>query len=121
MILKDNRPKRDGNGKYSADRFIRIWYSDENIPFALGSLEGFRLFQCFNIVHPEIFVDKELSRFKLIEIKLEMDHQVVRPIKNWRNKIVLFLTIKYLIWFIGDDISYYNNLKDLYQKSKNKN
>jgi len=117
-ILKDNRNTR-GNawGKYSADRFIDVWYSSLNTPLRYEcGVFYYNKFDSLNSRHWMDFIDGELIKYGLIEIfDAPKGYKAVRPIKNWRNGLIASMVKLYLIKFIGDNQKYY---KDLEEQSK---
>jgi hypothetical protein len=117
-ILKDNRNTR-GNawGKYSADRFIDVWYSNPKTPLRYEcGVFYYKKFGSLNSRHWMDFIDGELIKYGLIEIfDTQRGYKAVRPIKNWRNGLITSMVKLYLIKFIGDNQKYY---KDLEEQSK---
>lgn len=114
-ILKNNRDTR-GNawGKYSADRFIDIWYSNSKTPlrYERGRFY-YKTFNNPNSRHWMEVIDGELVEYGLIEIFDDSrGYKAVRPIKNWRNALIAFLTKWYLIKFVGDNLQYYRDLEE---------
>ncbi|MEW5805587.1 MAG: hypothetical protein AB1721_02600 [Patescibacteria group bacterium] len=114
-ILKDNRDTR-GNawGKYSADRFIDVWYSNPKTPlrFECGRFY-YKTFNNPNSRHWMEVIDDELIGYELIEIfDAPRGYQAVRPIKTWRNALIARLVKWYLIKFVGDNPQYYKDLKE---------
>jgi hypothetical protein len=118
FILKDNRNTRgNGWGKYSADRFLDIWYSNLERPlkYEVGHFY-YNRFTCDNSRHWMNVIDDELNKLGLIEIyECKKGYKAVKPIRGWRNTIVKMITEFYLTKFIGDDPQYY---KDLENQSK---
>jgi len=113
-ILKSNRDTR-GNawGKYSADRFVDIWYSNPKAPLRheVGRFY-YKTFNNPNSRHWMDVIDRELAELGLIEIfDSPKGYKAVRPIKNWRNSLVVKLVKFYLINFIGDNPQYYKDLE----------
>lgn len=118
-ILKGNRDTRGNSwGKYSADRFIDIWYSNPKIPLSheVGKFY-YKTFNNPNSRHWMDVIDRELEGLKLIEIFDNRDgHKVVRPVKNWRNSLIAVLVKFSLVNFIGDNIQYYRDMKEQSRK-----
>lgn len=114
-ILTGNRDTRgNGWGKYSADRFIDIWYSKDDVLLTHERGRFYaKTFNNPNSRHWMDVIDRELSTLSLIEI-FENDRgaRSVRPIQSWRNGMVEKLTRFYLVHFIGDNPQYYKDLKE---------
>jgi len=114
-ILKSNRDTRGNSwGKYSADRFIDVWYSNPRTPLSYerGSFY-YKTFNNPNSRHWMEVIDGELVEYGLIEIFTDPGrHAAVRSIKNWRNALIARLVRLYLIKFIGDNPQYYRDLKE---------
>lgn len=114
-ILKNNRDTR-GNawGKYSADRFLDVWYSNPKtpLPYEHGKFY-YRTFNNPNSRHWMDVIDGELIGYGLIEIFDTLrDSKAVRPIKIWRNALVARLVKLYLVKFVGDNPKYYKDLEE---------
>lgn len=118
IILKNNRDTRDnGLGKYSADRFLNIWYSSEKSPLRYEYGVFYPLKFGLNSRHLMNVIDNELESLKLVKIfDSEKGYKAVKPIRNWRNDFVAKLTKFYLTKFIGDNIQYYKNLEEQSKK-----
>ncbi len=114
-ILKENRDTRGNSwGKYLADRFINIWYSNDKQPLEHQSGRFYnKTFNNPNSRHHMDKIDKDLKDLDLIQIlNIQEAGQVVNPIKNWRNRLIVEITKFYLIHFIGDNPQYYRDIKD---------
>lgn len=118
-ILKDNRDTRGGNGwgKYSADRFIDIWYSNPKTPLnhEIGRFY-YKAFNNPNSRHWMDVIDRQLVGFGLIEIFDVYGRKAVKPIKNWRNSLIAYFVKFYLTHFIGDSPQYYRELEEQSKK-----
>jgi hypothetical protein len=111
-ILKQNRPwLGGGHAKRNADIFIYIWYKESETTRRtkqshIGLMEN----------PPQITLDfgiiaeKELQPMKLVIIDKD---KKIKPIKNLRNKLVIFFTIFWLVLFCGDKLKYYKDLKNV--------
>jgi hypothetical protein len=103
-ILRQNRPSRGGGyGKHFADRFIDIWLYPSGLSFVRNQQYRF-----LNEIHSFIFqsvIDDELIKLKLVVLSSsisEAHKQLLKPVKNLRNKFVYIFTKLYLIYFMGD-------------------
>ncbi len=119
IILKENRNSRGNSwGKYMADRFLDIWYSNEKerpLRHTVGQFYEKR-FYCLNSRHHMNFIDEELEKFELIKIfDTRKSYHVVKPVRNWRNLLISKLAKFYLIHFMDDNPQYY---KDMLEQSK---
>lgn len=112
-ILKNNRDTRgNGLGKYSADRFLDIWYSQERLPLRRGGNEFYHKKFGLNSRHWLRVIDEELEKLQLIEpFEANKGYKAVKPIKNFRNKLVARVTRFYLIHFVGDNPQYYRDME----------
>lgn len=113
-ILKDNRNTRgNGWGKYSADRFIDIWYSNPKIPlnYEIGKFY-YKTFNNPNSRHWMDVIDGQLVDLELIDIFNYKNSKAVKPIKNWRNSLIAYFVKFYLVNFIGDNPQYYRDLEE---------
>jgi len=114
-ILKSNRDTRGNSwGKYSADRFIDVWYSNPRRPlrYERGRFY-YKTFNNPNSRHWMDVIDGEHVQFGLIEIfNSPQGYEEVRPVKTWRNTVVAYLVKWYLIKFIGDNQQYYKGLEE---------
>lgn len=112
-ILKDNRDTRgNGLGKFSADRFLDIWYSNPKTSLRYESGKFYyKTFNNPNSRHWMDVIDSQLVDLGLIEIFDTLKgHNAVRPIRGWRNQLVAKMTQFYLVRFIGDSPQYYRDL-----------
>jgi hypothetical protein len=121
-ILHNNRNTRDnGWGKYSADRFLDIWFSSQKLP--LRYVEGqfyYKKWDNLNSRHWMDVIDREFVEFQLIKIERNQGgYQVVLPIRNFRNNLIAKFTKWYLIKFIGDNPRYYRNMEEEARKNDN--
>lgn len=118
IILKNNRDTRgNGLGKYSADRFLDIWYSSGKLPLRYEHRVFYPLRFGLNSRHWMNVIDDELESLNLIEIfESKKGYKAVKPIRNWRNNLIVRLTKFYLIKFIGDNSQYYKNLEEQSKK-----
>jgi len=117
-ILKENRNSRGNSwGKYMADRFLDIWYSNEKARPLRHTIGQFyeKRFDCLNSRHHMNFIDEELEKMNLIMISDYRSNKVVKPIRNWRNSLIAKLAKTYLIKFMDDNPQYY---KDMLEQSK---
>lgn len=96
----------NGYGDHYADVFIEIWFKNN---LKETDIREYRCCYAANISSKKAikFQADELLKLKLIE-KVDGNLQ---PIKNFRNKCVLFLSKLYLIHCIGDNKKYYKDLK----------
>src|SRR3989344_2634410 len=118
-ILKNNRDTRGNSwGKYSADRFIDVWYSSPKIP--LRHERGrfyYKTFNNPNSRHWMDVIDDELVQYVSIEIfNSPRGYEAVRPVKTWRNALIVRLVRWYLIKFVGDNPQYYKDLEEQSRK-----
>lgn len=108
LLRKNRYTKGNGWGQHKADRFVDIYFSNAYAPISYGVLNN-------SIESTKDYwvdirtVDDELIKFELIT--RAQDNRLT-PIMNWRNRWILFLVRNYLIFFIGDSRSYYDNLYD---------
>ena len=96
-----------------ADRFIEIWYSNSPMDHREPSMRASPNPKRYDIC----IIDEELEKQGLVEILENRTRQslVVKPIRNFRNRCVLSLTIFYLVYFYGDDKNHYMELKKRYR------
>lgn len=100
-----------GYGKKNADVFMKIWYSANNYDsivsecFALGSNQG----RCDKKVGS--IVENDLLPMGLAKIFETNGVKKVIAIKNFRNRLVFYITKFYLVHFVGDNPKYYSDLK----------
>ncbi|MFH1375276.1 MAG: hypothetical protein ABIH35_01250 [Patescibacteria group bacterium] len=110
LILNNNRSALGrGLGKHFADRFIRIWYSDD-LMYGDNSFENYlENVGLGRFRHNTKVIDDELAKMKLI--KIDKHENKVYPIHNWKNRLTLKIAIYWLVIFSGDRLSYYKGLK----------
>ena len=120
-ILIDNRDTRDnGWGKYATDRYIDIWYANEQktpLVFEVGRFYS-KTFNNPNSRHWMDVIDRQLVALGLVEIfESPKGYKAVKPIRSWRNKIVKSATQFYLVHFIGDNPKYYKDREEQWKRS----
>lgn len=116
LLRKNRYTKGNGCGQHKADRFIDIHFSNTYAPISYGILNN-------SIASTkDHWIDIRIVDDRLIELGLITRAQDNRltSIITWRNKLILFLIKNYLIFFIGDSKSYYNDLSDHRKKDNNK-
>lgn len=111
-LLSQNRDTRGGNGwgKHFADRFIDVWYSKEKEPLR-QSTEMYRMNNNPNSRYWIKYIDEQLQNWGLISLLTTSDGNIVKPIRSWRNRIILFISEFWLINIIGDNRNFYKELK----------
>lgn len=106
LLNKNRRTLGNTNGKYLADRFMKVWYSKE--PVVYKEIRFTCIANRSQVSTQKIpEKDDELIDMKLIATK---DGKIVKPIVNWQNRCVARLIKFYLIKFIGDNPKYYGDL-----------
>ncbi|MFA6973106.1 MAG: hypothetical protein WC238_00005 [Parcubacteria group bacterium] len=117
-LLRQNRDTRGGNGwgKHFADRFIDVWYSKEKTPLR-QSTEMYKMNNNPNSRHWIKFIDEELQKKGLIDLLTTSDGNIVKPVRNWKNRIVIFLIESWMVYVVGDNRQYYKNLKQELRKT----
>jgi hypothetical protein len=104
-ILRRNRETLgNGYGDHLADIFIEIWYAKR--PLLANATRELRVQNATRTLSLERLSQK-LVDWKLVEKKEDK----LLPIKNIRNKLIIFFTKIYLIKITGDKADYYKNLK----------
>jgi len=106
-ILNKNRSTMgNGYGEHFADVFIEVWYKKN---LKTTDIREYRCCYASNISSKKAlkFQADKLQQLKLIKIKDE----ILNPIKNFRNKCVIYLIKLYLVHFVGDNKKYYQDLK----------
>jgi hypothetical protein len=109
-ILKNNRDTLgNGYGRHLADVFIESWYKEPH----MNEMRKYMVFTMHSpnsthTINQMVRVQaEELEKLKLVEIK----EGKINAIKNFRNKIVFFIVIYFLITFVGDNKKYYKDIK----------
>jgi len=117
FLLKNNRlGLGTGARKYLADRFIKIWYAkDGQLPYLedknrYSPQSGFLYAYFYNGVAEKILKEKKLVKIEVIADK-NTNKQIVKPIKNIRNRLILWIIKFYLIHFMFDGKKYYRDIK----------
>jgi hypothetical protein len=117
-ILSQNRDTRGGNGWgiHYADRFIDVWYSEEKTPLR-QSTEMYKMNNNPNSRHWIKFIDEQLQKWGLVKLSTNADGNIVKPIRNWKNRIILFIVETWLVYVAGDNKNFYKELKKRMKKS----
>lgn len=112
-LLSQNRDTLGGNGwgKHSADRFVDIWYSSDKNPLRQSGNEMYKFPNATNSRYILNAVDTELNKLGLTERDNSTYDSVFKPIRGWKNKIVLVFVEFWLINIVGDNRKYYKELK----------
>lgn len=117
-LLSQNRDTQGGNGwgKHFADRFIDVWYSTDKNPLRQFGNEMYRFPNATNSRYILNAVDAELNKLGLVERDNSTYDSVFKPIRSWKNKIVLIFVEFWLIKISGDNPRYYKELKNRLKK-----
>jgi len=110
-LLRKNRDTRgNGYGTHFADRFVDIWCSS-------GLLQSNKKLYTFpnnrNSRYIIEVIDKNLHELGLIEkdTSKDKDYDVVKPVRNWKNKTIFFIIETWLVYVMGDNKNFYKGLK----------
>ena len=117
-ILKNNRETfGNGYGRHTADRFMNIWYANPKKPFSYKEIR--RICITTNngsIESRNVENDDELKKFGLVIVDDTNGQKSVRPVFNWKNRLVAMLVKFYLVHITGDSLKYYKDLEDQSKK-----
>jgi hypothetical protein len=112
-LLSQNRDTLGGNGwgKHFADRFIDMWYSSDKYPLRSFGGEMYKFPNATNSRYNADVIDNELKKLGLVERDNSTYDSIFKPIKNWKNKIILCIIEFWLVNISGDNARYYEELK----------
>jgi hypothetical protein len=118
-LLNQNRDTR-GNawGQHFADRFIDIWYSTDENPLQNFNKSSYVFPNTINSRYYLKVIDKKLEEWKLIEGYDSKRDNAFKPIRSFRNKIIIYCIEIWLIYIVGDNKNFYKNLEERIKNTK---
>lgn len=118
-LLSQNRDTRGNSwGLHLADRFIDMWYSTDKNPLHCFGDEMYKLFDNPNSRHTIRVIDERLHKYKLVERDNSTYNAIFKPVRNWKNRIILIIIELWLVYIAGDNHNLYNDLKKKLKNNK---